>query len=244
LFGKLEPILRAEGKMRPTAPDYDPDIRTAAAALGIEIEPLQFDEARRSIDMLARHLELTSVARWLVAAGIDVGLYGSGWSDLPDLAGHARGALRSGPELSAVYSAAKVVLHINGRLNRHVRVFECLAAGGLPLCRSHANDYEPGELNDGLRIGQEVLCFDGRSDLLDKLAQLLADEPHRQSIARAGRRRVLAEHCMKHRMQSTLDEIRRGLCEEPAQSGLRPGSADARPLHDAAFGAAAVPLSV
>jgi hypothetical protein len=227
LFARLEPVLRAEVKMRSSLPEYDPEIRAAALALGIELVPSRLDEARLSVHLLARYVELTSVARWLVQAGLDVGLYGGGWSDIPDLASHARGVVRSGRDLSAVYSAAKLVLHINGTMNCHVRVFECLAAEGLPLCRSHAGDYEPGGLNDALRIGQEVLCFDGRQDLLDKISQLLGDEGYRQRLTRAGRRRVLDEHCMKHRMQRTLDEVRKGLSELPAQSGFRAGASEA-----------------
>jgi spore maturation protein CgeB len=161
-----------------------------------------------------------------VEAGLDVGLYGGGWGEIPDLAAHAYGVLRSGRELSAVYSAAKLVLHINGTMNCHVRVFECLAAEGLPLCRSHAGDFEPGGLNDALRIGQEVLCFDGRQDLLDKVSDLLRDEPRRRSMARAGRQRVLDEHCMKHRMQRTLDEIRKELSGGQADSGICAGPSE------------------
>jgi hypothetical protein len=236
LFAHVEPILRAEIKMRPTVLQYDPEIRAAAAALGVELDAAGLDEARRSVHTLARHVELTTVARWLVEAGLDVGLYGDGWRELPDLKGHARGVLRPGRELSAVYSGAKVVLHINGTMNCHVRLFECLATGGLPLCRSHASDYDPGELNDALRIGQEVLCFDGRRDLLEKLDRLLGDEAYRQSIIRAGRQRVLNEHCMRHRMLRTLDEIWRQLPGGEAVSELRPRGAEpaAEPMRDAA----------
>jgi glycosyl transferase family 1 len=235
LFARLEPALRAEIKMRPTVLEYDPEITAAAAAAGMQLDAAQLDEARQSAHRLARHLELTTAARWLAEAGFDLGLYGNGWSDIPDLARYARGVLKPGRDLAAVYSAAKVVLQINGTMNCHVRVFECLASGGLPLCRSHATDYEPGELDAALRIGQEVLCFDGRDDLIATVRRLIDDDAYRQSITLAGRRRVLGEHSMQHRMQRTLDEIRRELSEREAHSGLRArDAAPAEPRRSAA----------
>lgn len=226
LFARLEPALRAEIKLRPTVLEYDPEILAAAAAAQVTLDATQLDEARQSARQLARHVELTTLARWLAEGGFDLGLYGKGWGDVPELARYARGVVRSGRELSAVYSGSKVVLQVNGTTNCHVRVFECLAAGGLPLCRSHVADYEPGELDAALRIGQEILCYDGRDDLLTQVRRIVEDEPYRQSIVRAGRQRVLGEHTMAHRMQQTLDEIRRELSAREAPSGLRERGGD------------------
>jgi hypothetical protein len=237
LFARLEPALKAEIKLRPTVLEYDPEIMAAAAAAQVTLDAGQLHEARQSARQLARHVELTTVARWLRDAGFDLGLYGKGWDEVADLARYARGVVRAGRELSAVYSGSKVVLQINGTTNCHVRVFECLAAGGLPLCRSHVTDHEPGELDAALRIGKEILCFDGRDDLLAQVRRIVGDEPYRQSIVHAGRERVLGEHTMAHRMQRTLQEIGREFSEREAQSGLRRTSGDigaGEPPHEVA----------
>lgn len=68
-------------------------------------------------------------------------------------------------------------------------------------------------------IGEEIVCFDSLSDLIERTRYYLAHEQQRQAIAKAGYRRTIAQHTWAHR----FDEIFRstGLESPPLEELIR-----------------------
>jgi spore maturation protein CgeB len=90
------------------------------------------------------------------------------------------------------------------------RVFEVPGAGGLLL--SQAAD----GLADYFRIGDEIDTFNRLDDLAGKISFYLANPDARDRLARAGHRRVVAEHTYDRRFRDLLDYVQRHIA--PARS--------------------------
>jgi spore maturation protein CgeB len=107
--------------------------------------------------------------------------------------------------LSETYQQTKISLDINRLVIRDgftQRVFDCLAAGGFVITSSKkvVEDFfvTSGPL-------QEIAMFANEKDLQDKIDYFLAHDTERRDIAARGRKKVLAEHTYKNR----VDEIMR-----------------------------------
>ena len=87
------------------------------------------------------------------------------------------------------------------------RNFEVPGCGGLMLTGPalHLEDYYD--------IGGEVLTFQTSADLIGTLRRLLADEPARAAIARAGYERTVREHTYVHRFNDIFERL--GLPTKP-----------------------------
>jgi hypothetical protein len=86
--------------------------------------------------VLFRHQSL----RWLVELGIDLRLYGRGWENHPTFRRFARGVADHQGELSLIYQASRINLHVSPLGSLHQRVMEGLASGGFFLLRRGDGD--------------------------------------------------------------------------------------------------------
>ena len=93
------------------------------------------------------------------------------------------------------------------------RVFEVCASGGLLL-----SEATPG-LEDYLRPGVEVVCFDGEAQLVEQARRLLSDASARDAIAAAGHARVAAEHTYERRFAELL-ALHPNVVRRTAQRGI------------------------
>ncbi len=101
------------------------------------------------------------------------------------------------------------------------RNFEVPGCAGF-LLSGHADD-----LDRYYRIGEEVACFESRTDLIEKIRYYLAHDEKRQAIAQAGYRRTIAQHTWAHRFHEVfgaagldpppLDEL---VCRRPGGTVL------------------------
>jgi hypothetical protein len=197
-----------------------PDARYAACteglllegthALGLPIHQAQLEDLTSTVRLrLQREVHRVEVLRWLTQAGVPLALYGKGWADYPEFRAYARPPLPQGRALCEAYQTAKVILHVNSTLNCHQRVFECLAAGGFVTARSCPSDHAREGLSSQLVIGEEIPVFGTRQELLAIVDRAFHDEPWRQQMIQAGRRRVLSCHTYAHRMQEVMGDLRR-----------------------------------
>jgi len=85
---------------------------------------------------LFRHQAL----HWLIDLGIDLRLYGRGWENHPAFKRFARGVADHEGELSLIYQASRINLHISPLGSLHQRVMEGLASGGFFLLRRSDGD--------------------------------------------------------------------------------------------------------
>lgn len=159
------------------------------------------------------------VVEYLLRHGVSVAAWGQGWPN-----GRASQA-----EMVRIFSSSRVNLNLAAGSAASVRgmfrpaaeqikgrVFEVPAAGGLLL-----TDYASG-LEDYYDIGSEVVVFDGRTDMLKKVKELLSDEPRRASIASAGYERTIRDHTWVQRLAAILREVGLPLAEDGSQA--RPSS--------------------
>ncbi|MCG3124765.1 MAG: hypothetical protein GIKADHBN_03250 [Phycisphaerales bacterium] len=87
------------------------------------------------VDRILRHQTASWAAAIARRRGWHLRLCGKNWESHPTLSGYARAALEHGEALRESYASATVHLHASYHGAFHQRVFECVLAGGLPLCR-------------------------------------------------------------------------------------------------------------
>ena len=109
-----------------------------------------------------------------------------------------------GPALNAAMARGRLAFNHCAVREVNMRVFEAMAMGRPLLNNAEAAD---NGLLDLFEDGAHLALYDGESDLIDRAAALLADEPARRRMAEAGRARVLAEHTYDHRVATVIDTI-------------------------------------
>ena len=131
-------------------------------------------------------------------------VWGSGWtraSDPPVRALVAGGAV-TGHAKRCVYSASTVSLNphhpMNDIVGVNTRAFELAAAGACQL----ADDKE--DLATLFKPGEEVLVYRDTADLKRRLDDCLAHPDEARAIGANARRRALAEHTLRHRVEEML----------------------------------------
>ena len=81
------------------------------------------------------------------------------------------------------------------------RTFEIASCGGFQLVdpRSH--------LPELFRPGEELICFDSREDLREKIAYYLSHPEERESVALEGKERARRDHTYRKRMGEVLERV-------------------------------------
>ena len=130
----------------------------------------------------------------LQRAGVEVACFGHGWPAGPVDAARIPEIVNDSV-ISLNFSEASVA---GTPRQIKARVFEVCASGGLLL-----SEATPG-LEDYLRPGLEVACFDGEAQLVQQARRLLSDPAARDAIAAAGHARVAAEHTYERRFGELL----------------------------------------
>lgn len=110
-----------------------------------------------------------------------------------------------GKEQVKALCAAKIGLnfhvdHQPGELDRglNLRAFE------LAACRVFQLLQRVPSVDQFFEVGQEIVCFDGKEEMLDKVNYYLKHDDERQRIAEAGRQRVLRDHTWSSRISQML----------------------------------------
>lgn len=145
--------------------------------------------------------------RWLVRNGQPFRLTGSNWHGLPEATMLAEPFLAN-RDLNRLYRSAHVLVadhHGSMRTGGFIanRIYDALAAGGCVI----SDDV------DGLEavFGDVVPTYDGPEQLAAQLATLAEDPHRREQLSAEGRRLVLANHTLDHRVAELL-----ALVTEPA----------------------------
>jgi hypothetical protein len=176
--------------------------------LGIAVAEEHYADLAYQCLIVSRHVDRVKIADRMLAAGLPLALYGSGWESIPRFVPHHRGLLAPGPALRRMYQTHAVVLHINTRCNLHPRVLETAACAGFVLARSDGDfDYTPGGVDGCLEIGRELCLFSDSDDMIDKARRAMTDEAWREGFAQAGHDRVHADHTYRARAAAILAAV-------------------------------------
>ena len=200
-----------------TAGDYFTDwdyakylLRYAELRTNIYVHPPLRDTFLYHIcNRLLRHVQRKELMDFLVPLaerrGWRLALAGRNWVLSPLYRPHTRGYIEPGPPLARFLQGAKVVLHVNGDTNFHVRVLECMGAGAFVLAKSHITDGQQG----GLRslAGPEVVpTFEDFEDLEEKLNRYLEDDKARREAIEKGVTIIRSYHTFANRVDLLLKE--------------------------------------
>ena len=157
----------------------------------------------------------------------DFKLWGTEWDLNSPL---ARVLQRNGGRISTedcvkIFNASKININLHSWMDFNginpngdfvnPRTFEIAAAGGFQLTDPRS------ELNQLFDIGTELITFSDFADFQRKKEHYLSHPDETASIAENARRRVLAEHTYRHRMQEVLRVV---LGIEPAQDSAEPAA--------------------
>jgi spore maturation protein CgeB len=142
------------------------------------------------------------VVNYLQRRGVAVETYGQGWPS----------GRVSQEEMIRLFNASKVNLNLsNSSWNIHTlfrgrqqikgRNFEIPGCGGFLM-----TNYADG-LERYFRLGEEVVCFTNKRDLLEKINYYCTHDDEREEIARKGYERTLAEHTYQRRFNALFDAM-------------------------------------
>lgn len=171
--------------------------------------------------------------QYLLEAGVAVHVWGFGWErytaqqlsatsllrgawrrlrgveqSLVQLPANIVGNRLSDEEMVRTYSKAKINLGFSTCGDTHqdkkrilqirLRDFEIPMSGGFYMVEYMA------ELAEFFNIGEEIVCYYDRDDLVEKIKYYLVHDEERERIRQAGRRRCLADHTWQKRFQTAF----------------------------------------
>ena len=109
------------------------------------------------------------------------------------------------PEMAKVLNRSKISINFSkgadGKLQMKLRPFEIAASNTLVL--SEKTD----ELDKYYKIGEEVIVFENKEDLKQKIDYFLKHEEERKQIARAAYERTLRDHTWNNRFEEIFEAV-------------------------------------
>lgn len=126
------------------------------------------------------------------------------WLPARAIAAMHQGRIVLNADKARAFLGAKVVvnnLHYGEVWGLNVRAFEAAGIGAFQMV-----DWRPG-LSQLFEDEQEIISFRNIADLKEKLRFWLPRETERYEIATAGKRRALAEHSYRHRLELMMTTI-------------------------------------
>jgi spore maturation protein CgeB len=141
--------------------------------------------------------------------GLDVGLWGIGWENTPELrelpSGTWRGQQITAANAAKVYNLAKICPNVHHRQTRlgglNTRTFEILAGGGFELV-----DQVPG-LEEHFEVGREIVTYSSPAEFRKLTEYYLSHPSERAAIVERGRSRVLRDHTYTKRLEVILETL-------------------------------------
>ena len=151
------------------------------------------------------------VARQIIDSGIDLKIWGQRWDEYAAqgvVPADAIGAPLADIELVKMFSRSRINLGFSEVwqpvetservLQVRLRDFEVPISGGFYMVE------QMEELEEFFRIGEEVVCYSDRFDLIDKINYYLSHEEDRERIRKAGYERCLRDHTWQKRLDSAF----------------------------------------
>jgi len=136
----------------------------------------------------------------------DIKLWGEnspGWMNSP-VRDRYPGRFVAREEKAKAYGAAKIVfnvMHYAEFLGCNLRLFEAAACGGFVIVDHRPNIHEMFE------PGKEIVTFENRDELKEKIDYYLSHEEERRTIADAGYERAQRDHMYPERLTKMLGHI-------------------------------------
>jgi hypothetical protein len=104
-------------------------------------------------------------------------------------------------EMSAVYSASRLVFNRSVADDVNMRVFEGLCSGSLLV----TNDLADNGQSELFQDAKHLITYSSDEELLDKIRFYLKNGAARERIAAAGQEAAISKHTYRHRMQRIME---------------------------------------
>ena len=141
---------------------------------------------------------------YLIDHGINVRIFGSGWSNYPKFKNFYGGSL-SNEDLVKVINKTKINISfsLNYQRKNHMkgRVFE------ISGCKSFLLSQEFPNADRFFDIGKELVLFKDNEDLLKKVKYYLKNEKEREQIAERGYKRVIKDYDFSKELNEFFNKI-------------------------------------
>lgn len=114
---------------------------------------------------------------------------------------HCRGAVSSLEGMPKVFKCSKINLNLTAKgiqSGASLRIFDILGCGGFLI-----SNYQ-SELPELFEVGKDLILFESKTDLLEKITFYLKNEESRQEIARSGYQKVKKEFSYRRRLELML----------------------------------------
>lgn len=178
------------------------------------------------------YLDRQEYMAYLYRNGIDARVWGPNWGNAvkprnlpgrllqrfglyrPALPADRLGPVLSDDELIKMYSRSKISLNFSevlvqdekyskGAIKRHIRLrdFEAPMSGAF-----YMTGYQD-ELKDYYVIDREIVCYDTKKELLEKIRYYLKNPEEAEAIRKAGLARALKDHTWENRFRQLFDII-------------------------------------
>jgi len=118
------------------------------------------------------------------------------------------GGILTDDELIKMYSKSRISLgfsevEVEGNLERHVRLRDFEA----PMSRALYFTGFQEELAEYYDIGKEIICYDTKEELLEKIQFYLRNQSMAEKVREAGYNRALRDHTWEKRFQTLFESI-------------------------------------
>ena len=149
---------------------------------------------------------------WILDAGFtNIKLWGKGWQDSEKYQRYAMGPAENGETLSKIYQASKIVIGNNVMTTAAARAWETMLSGGFYLSNYIPEEEDVTDIRKIVTIGEDVIMFYSREDLIEKLHYYLEHENERQEMIKRGRKAALEKMTFDILMKRTVEEVAKRL---------------------------------
>jgi hypothetical protein len=152
----------------------------------------------------------TAVADWLIDGGYtNIKLWGLGWDKYEKYRPFACGLAKNGEELSKIYNGTKICPGINPNISAAFRSYEIIGSGAFYLCNYIPPENDVADIRKILSEGEDLILYNGKQDLLDKVAYYLKHEDERIALAERARERITREVTHENNMKTLFETMQK-----------------------------------
>ncbi len=192
----VEAVTAALREGRVTRDSYNEGVSTI---IGSELYDSLTESQQRNAELLMNYHATSDQRLSLVRHLLPMGIEARGDASWKKVLDNYESNLGYFDDLAPFYRSTKINLNNTSLQMRDAvnqRVFDCPAAGGFLI-----TDNQP-DLHDLFDVEKEMVTYDSLPELSDKVAWYLKHPEERAAYVRNARKRVLAEHTHRHRLQT------------------------------------------
>lgn len=153
------------------------------------------------------NMHISVPLEWLDESKYKFKLWGKSWSDHPILSKYSMGSASNGEEVSKIYNSSKIGLGLSPYISMHYRYFEVILSNCMYIGRSIPGDIDTSKIKSFFIENKEMLLFDGKDDMFNKIDYCLNNSPKRSEIIELGTASVLEKYTYEGFIRNILEML-------------------------------------